>query len=200
MNKNNIIPTEVVEGLKSKYGMNKLRKVVQYYASGIPEKYWLDDLVDEEISQTTDAIIEYSSRKKWIAIVGDKDNVNRSVALALRKIITDQKEQAVYFDFVNLMGRVMDKFGMINLEVIRNLEAYKVVAITNIRSGDMYQHMLGWLDVILNSLSNSVMEKTIVLGIEWSGEVNEEFDIKYEKLLGILNEQFSVVNIKGQQT
>lgn len=183
----------LMEKLKNKYGVNKLRQVMTLYNIGLPEKYWFSPITESEIAvveQLKGMIVNGYS----IAIVTNNiSEANKIVAILVRELLKS-KTVCRYLDFVYVVNTMIDKFGQMNMELVGQLNNCEFISITNIRSyGKMYDRMMGVFSSFMDSLFNSVMEKNIVMCIEVeSNDLNDIGKIYGDEMYRTIESSFEI--------
>src|SRR5574340_342140 len=178
-----MIDSTIVEKIKDKYGMPKLRAAMQLYGAGIPEQYWFDNtppLPHMELFESK--CIESIAAGKHICVVGDNITVVNQILVSVsKKLMSDKKLGTRYSDYVMIMKGLIDKYGLMQLNVLDQWNDFDVIAISNIRNyGYQFKKIQPIFLSVIDSLLNSVFRKTIILGMEIKPDKVDTVEIGYE--------------------
>lgn len=174
------IEPEILDKLKAKYGINKLRKVVELYGLGIPEKYWFTTPTSQEITLIDDIITTNKKYNNLVLYSQDVAKSNRIASELLKRL--GKIQQYRYIDFMTLSNSMIDKFGQMNLPLLNELAIEEIIVISNIKSygqyflSRVYPLFAGFLD----SLANSIMDKKILLVLETTDDGLDGIGKSYE--------------------
>ena len=193
------VETEIVEMLKKKYGQENLRKVIQYYGSGLPEREWMTSPEPGNMN-AIDVVINGVMEKTNMAIIGSGKKVTHVITQAM-KIFIKGNMNVKQFEFLSFVEIIQGKYHQVNLEIIKDTSQFDVVSIINIKYGSIYKKVDGIFSPIIGSMTNTVLQKSVLLGIDFTEDINTEsgmkmFEDKYGELVEVLNENFSLIWIK----
>ena len=165
--KNNIIPTEIVEKISKKYGIKNTRKMIRFYDSGLPEKYWGEKYENKKLEKYADECLELLDKNSNILIISDKIKNSTEIISYIAKKCIIRKENVKIIDFVFLSSEISDRFGQIDFSILDKLKNKEKVFFTGIkRYGKVYDRLYPAFASIVNTLINSsVFEKKIIFEI-----------------------------------
>lgn len=182
------IETEILEKLKNKYGITKLRKSAELYGLGIPEKYWNTKPTEKEVELIADIIQSSKEHSNLVLWCNHIASGNRIASEMLK--ISGNLKNSRYLDFVSITNEMVDKFGQMNMNLINELGTEDVIVISNIKQyGEYYQkRVYPMFASFLDSLLNGILEKKIFLVLEITDDGVEGIDKSYgDELTKTLN-------------
>lgn len=167
------IETDILEKLKNKYGINKLRKFAELYGLGIPEKYWESKPTPAQI-ELIDDIIKMNGVHPNLVIWGKDVLSGNMIAAEMLKRLGKIKNSR-YLDFVTIANEMIDKFGQMNMNLLNELGVEDVIVISNIQPYGSYYltRVYPLFSSFVNSLANSILNKKIILVL---GTEDDELD------------------------
>lgn len=167
------IETDILEKLKNKYGINKLRKFAELYGLGIPEKYWESKPTTAQI-ELIDDIIKMNGVHPNLVIWGKDVLSGNMIAAEMLKRLGKIKNSR-YLDFVTIANEMIDKFGQMNMNLLNELGVEDVIVISNIQPYGSYYltRVYPLFSSFVNSLANSILNKKIILVL---GTEDDELD------------------------
>lgn len=184
---------EILQKLKEKYGLNKLRMVAGLYSIGLPEKYWFEIPNNKEKSVVDEVLHMLELDNSIVIVTNNIVEANKLVAIMIRDLHKKRKS-VKYVDFVYVVNTMMDKFGQMNMDLIKELNNNEVIAITNIRSyGKMYDRMMGTFSSFVDSLFNGVLSKQVIMCLEVdSNELTDIGKIYGDELHRTIDSSFEI--------
>jgi len=191
-----IISTEVVEHFQQKYGTTKIRKIIQYYGAGLPERYWLSEPT-KKIKSNVDDICELGAVAN-VVVLSDKIKSSTDIVSEIVKRQVDLKKNTKVMDFISFNAEVMDKFGSVDLQVVNEFKKLDCIAIHGFkRYGRVYDKFYPAVASILNSLIlSSISEKKIILGVESDTDDMDGLKRLFgEEMLDVIQENFEIYSI-----
>jgi hypothetical protein len=188
----NKIPTDIVEKVNRKYGHKNLRKFLNYYHSGLPEKYWNS----AECKYLAD--MEAMANTSNVTVLSESVNKSDDIVYNFLKSQIDKKVNCISVDFVTLNSTIIDKFSQINLDVLKEFEKFEIVGIVGLkRYGKIYDRFYPAITSILNTLiHNSSFQKRILLSIETKDDDLEKIgDMFGEEFMNMIISDFEIFSI-----
>ena len=167
------VPSDILEKLKNKYKINNLRKVAELYGTGIPEKYWFTKPTPNQ-QKIINHIFSIIENKQPLILFVDSAERGSVIGCEFLKIYGKLKHSRL-LDFMFVTNKMVDRFGQINLDLLNELENEDLIIVSNIKSyGNFYiQKIYPVFASFVDGLLNSIMQKQIILIIEYSGEIDD---------------------------
>lgn len=189
--------TQIIEKIKNKYKNHSLRKMIKFYESGVPEKYWDDG--DHQLKELIESIAININDNNNVALIGNRFICNRIISNLNKYFICENKIIRQY-EYLQLMSQLQDKYQQINLDIITETNNVDIVSVYNLGAGIMNDKFFNLFNTLVNSWLNSLMNKIVILGIEFDGDLNidsvkESFVNKYGDLVEILNDNFTIIKV-----
>ena len=167
------VPSDILEKLKNKYKINNLRKVAELYGTAIPEKYWFTTPTPSQ-QKIINHIFTIIENKQPLILFVDNAEKGNVIGCEFLKMYKKLKHSRL-LDFMFITNKMVDKFGQINLDLLSELENEELIIISNVKSyGNFYiQKIYPVFASFVDGLLNGIMQKQIILIIEYTGEIDD---------------------------